>query len=223
MITGFNTDVEFEGRVFHCQTEDKGLDNPIIETLVYTGGQIVCARKNSYAQMLVAGDCQESSIQQRMEAQHRELIREIQDGSLTGQDLQPFGAGVISDRAFDEVVSSFLFDSVSIETPKLEWLDDSKPEIGATMRVALRVTDEVSDRPIAGVSVVVKHLGRQDAAVELGQGTTDEEGLAQIDCLMPGKVAKKDCIVCEAQVGEAPPSVRKPFKRRVKSKSAQLS
>ena len=83
MITGFNTDVEFEGRVYHVQTEDKGLDNPIIETLVYTGGEIVCARKNSYRQMLVKGDCHESMIQQRMEAQHRELIRSpmTQNGS----------------------------------------------------------------------------------------------------------------------------------------------
>ena len=51
-MTGFNTDIEYGGRVFHVQTEDKGLENPIIETLVYTGGQIVTARKTSYAQML---------------------------------------------------------------------------------------------------------------------------------------------------------------------------
>jgi hypothetical protein len=57
---------------------------------------------------------------------------------------------------------------------------------------------------------------------ELGQATTDAEGVAQVDCVMPSKVAKKDCIVCEAQVGEAPPSIRKPFKARRKSRSVQL-
>lgn len=221
MITGFNTDVEFERRVFHVQTEDKGLDNPLIETLVYTGGQIVCARKTSYAQMLLEGDCQESTIQHRMEAQHRELIREIQDGSLTGQDLQPFGASVISDRAFDEVVASFLVDSIPIENPKLEWLDDVVPENGATMRFSLRVTDEISDRPIVGVNVVVRHVGRGDLSIELGQATSDIEGKAEIDCRMPSKVTKKDSIVCEASVGDLRRTLSRPLK--VHSKSVRTS
>ena len=77
MITGFNTDIDFDGKAYHVQTEDKGLANPIIETLVYTGGQIVCARKNSYSELVVAGKAGETPILQRMEAQHRELIREI--------------------------------------------------------------------------------------------------------------------------------------------------
>ena len=55
MITGFNTDITCEGQVFHIQTEDKGLANPIIETLVYTGGEIVCARKSSYAELAESG------------------------------------------------------------------------------------------------------------------------------------------------------------------------
>ena len=76
MITGFNTDIENEGKVFHVQTEDKGVANPIIETLVYTGGQIVCARKTSYAELASAGELDEEVIHARMEAQHRDLIRE---------------------------------------------------------------------------------------------------------------------------------------------------
>ena len=38
MITGFNTDVKYKGTVFHVQTEDKGVANPIIESLIYKGG-----------------------------------------------------------------------------------------------------------------------------------------------------------------------------------------
>ncbi len=47
MITGFNTDVEYEGRVFHVQTEDKGRTNPVVESLVYSGGEIVASRRAS--------------------------------------------------------------------------------------------------------------------------------------------------------------------------------
>ena len=34
MITGFNTDVRHNNRVFHIQTEDKGDASPEIESLV---------------------------------------------------------------------------------------------------------------------------------------------------------------------------------------------
>ena len=45
MIVGFNTDIKHRGRVYHAQTEDKGKDNPLIETLVYTKGQILDTRE----------------------------------------------------------------------------------------------------------------------------------------------------------------------------------
>ena len=44
MITGFNTDVKFEDNVYHVQTEDRGLDNPMFESLIYIGGSIVAKK-----------------------------------------------------------------------------------------------------------------------------------------------------------------------------------
>jgi hypothetical protein len=41
VITGFNTDVKYRGVVYHVQTEDKGTQNPLIETLIYKGGEIL--------------------------------------------------------------------------------------------------------------------------------------------------------------------------------------
>src|SRR5438093_339781 len=52
MVTGFNTDVQHRGKTYHVQTEDKGLQNPIIETLIYMGGEILAARRTSYADLL---------------------------------------------------------------------------------------------------------------------------------------------------------------------------
>jgi len=43
VITGYNTDVEFDGVVYHVQTEDKGLDTPVILSLVYSGGAILAS------------------------------------------------------------------------------------------------------------------------------------------------------------------------------------
>ena len=37
MITGFNTDVPYDGVTYHVQTEDKGLETPLILSLVSAG------------------------------------------------------------------------------------------------------------------------------------------------------------------------------------------
>ena len=47
MITGFNTDIKHNDKVYHIQTEDKGLQNPYIESLVYVGGEILASKKTS--------------------------------------------------------------------------------------------------------------------------------------------------------------------------------
>ena len=55
MITGFNTDIEYNGQVYHVQTEDKGVDNPVIESLIYIGGEILGSRKLPYSKILTDG------------------------------------------------------------------------------------------------------------------------------------------------------------------------
>src|SRR3989442_11198313 len=55
VITGYNTDIKHNERVFHVQTEDKGVDNPIIESLIYMGGKIVASRQYCYATLLREG------------------------------------------------------------------------------------------------------------------------------------------------------------------------
>src|SRR3972149_72348 len=51
MITGFNTDVKYRGVVYHVQTEDKGAGNPLIETLIYKGGEILSSRRLPHASL----------------------------------------------------------------------------------------------------------------------------------------------------------------------------
>ena len=47
MITGFNTDIEHGGVTYHVQTEDKGLETPLILSLVYVGGAIIASKRTS--------------------------------------------------------------------------------------------------------------------------------------------------------------------------------
>ena len=52
MISGFNTEIKIDGVVYHIQTEDKGVNNPVIESLVYQGGAILASKRSSYKDYL---------------------------------------------------------------------------------------------------------------------------------------------------------------------------
>ena len=108
MITGFNTDVDYDGRIFHVQTEDKGRKNPVIESLVYSRGEIVASRNTSYAEYNDSEDYSEDEVMARMERQHQALIREILNGKFESDGPKPFGHNIISNRSLDEVVTEFL-------------------------------------------------------------------------------------------------------------------
>jgi hypothetical protein len=84
MNTGYNTDVRHGEVVFHVQTEDKGLGNPYIESLVYVGGQVLASKRASYAELIAEGkDYKE--IVALMDHQHRTMIAAIRHGKLDGK------------------------------------------------------------------------------------------------------------------------------------------
>lgn len=85
MITGFNTDIEYEGVVYHVQTEDKGLESPLILSLVYSGGAILASKRSRYEDLIEAGFKEEVLIQ-RLQRQHRLICAAINAGRL--EDLK---------------------------------------------------------------------------------------------------------------------------------------
>jgi hypothetical protein len=80
VITGFNTDIRHGDRVFHVQTEDRGLGNPIVESLVYVGGQILLSKRSPYADLVADGKVDERAVKQLMDLQHRRIIEAIRRG-----------------------------------------------------------------------------------------------------------------------------------------------
>ena len=88
MITGFNTDVEHDGVVYHVQTEDKGLGSPLILSLVYSGGAILASKRSPYEDLIAAG-FDEAALAQRLKRQHRLICAAINSGRL--DDLKRMG------------------------------------------------------------------------------------------------------------------------------------
>ena len=81
MITGFNTDIEHDGVVYHVQTEDKGLDSPIILSLVYVAGTILASKRSPYEDLIAEGFSDEA-LSERLKRQHRLICAAIHSGRI---------------------------------------------------------------------------------------------------------------------------------------------
>ena len=81
MITGYNTDVEHNGVVYHVQTEDKGLRTPVILSLVYTGGAILASKRSPYDDLIASG-FEEKALVERLERQHKLICAAVHAGRI---------------------------------------------------------------------------------------------------------------------------------------------
>lgn len=96
MITGFNTDVEHGGVVYHVQTEDKGLDSPLILSLVYSGGAILASKRSPYDDLIAQG-FDEAVLAERLQRQHTLICAAISAGRI--EDLKHMAQRTASARA----------------------------------------------------------------------------------------------------------------------------
>ncbi|HZN54077.1 MAG TPA: hypothetical protein VFB67_02040 [Candidatus Polarisedimenticolaceae bacterium] len=199
MITGFNTDVQYEGRVFHVQTEDKGLDNPVVESLVYTGGEIITSRRSSYGDLVRANEYSEQEIARRMETQHQAIIREILSGRFDPEGPKPFGYNIITNRSLDEVVLDFLAREVGLEQIRLEMAEQQTFVEGTEPTLNLRVLAEASDRPVAGAKVTVKLISTREKPKEVFSGTTAQDGRVEARFQIPDMPGANAAILFQAE------------------------
>jgi hypothetical protein len=81
VITGFNTDIEHEGVTYHVQTEDKGLDSPLILSLVYSGGAILASKRSTYDDLIATG-FNEKTLAERLQRQHKLICAAIHAGRI---------------------------------------------------------------------------------------------------------------------------------------------
>lgn len=134
MITGFNTNVRYRGRVFHVQTEDSGHSRPHVISHVYHGGTILASEKREYAEHLGDEDLP-GVVRRLMEDQHKVMVSRLKGGDYdaliteriagaeapsagappadaAGEASTPraFGEGLVSEQPLDEMILEYLVD-----------------------------------------------------------------------------------------------------------------
>ncbi len=85
MLVGYNTNVPYKGRLYHVQTEDNGLKNPVIITLLYFKGTILASKKISYAH-IASTPAHTEKVRELMKDQHKDMIKELIRGKHTEEE-----------------------------------------------------------------------------------------------------------------------------------------
>ena len=143
MITGFNTDIEYEGVVYHVQTEDKGLESPLILSLVYAGGAILASKRSRYEDLIESG-FDEAALAQRLKRQHRLICAAINAGRI--EDLKRMGGERGEEKAESESAPPpplQIEEPVSTPEPTLEIVDN------ASYYASLRETPEMATEVVS--------------------------------------------------------------------------
>jgi len=214
MITGFNTDVEYDGRVYHVQTEDKGLGNPVVESLVYSGGEIIDSIRSSYEEVTGTEQYAEAEVLQRMEAQHQSLIRAINNGKYDPEGPKPFGYNIITNRSLDAVVLDFLTHELGVERIRLDLEDDLVLYEGDEPTLRLRVLEETTERPVSGSRIVIKLISTKDKPRVLFSGTSDDAGRLEAKLTIPATPDAETAVLCQAEAAGTNSEVKRLIRRR---------
>jgi hypothetical protein len=81
MVFGYNHNLKHKGEIFHVQTEDSGVTNPHIVTLLNWRGTVISTKKTSYSDILKA-DNLPTVLKELMKEQHSEMMRRLESGEF---------------------------------------------------------------------------------------------------------------------------------------------
>ena len=185
MITGYNTDVRHGNRVYHVQTEDKGLTNPKVETLIYVGGEILDSYRSAYEDLLVKGALEEGTLQARMDEQHKSIIRDIKAGKYDATPPDDLEKEAFNDRPLDQAILEFLQREGDVDTLEVVLDQPLKPIFGEAFPLNFKVRLSRSQAPVAAAEVTVKLVSSLKKAVVLEAGKTDGQGVYAVEVKIP--------------------------------------
>lgn len=200
MISGYNTDVRHGDVVFHVQTEDKGEGNPLIESLVYVGGQVLAAKRSSYAEALAEGQPMQA-IAKKMEVQHRRVIAAIRSGKFAEKARQLMGGAATTttavaasktapvtetvkaevqsadpNRTLDQVILEYLTNEADQDQLMVEVEGEPKLVSGSPAHLVLSTTSSSSGQPLEGVRFEVRMISTVAEGKILAKSRSDEAG-----------------------------------------------
>lgn len=239
MITGFNTDIKHNDKVYHIQTEDKGMQNPYIESLVYVGGEILASKKTSYAEQAKTG-VDEKWIGGLMEQQHRTMIAAIKRGRFdqpadttkmtprpggptiaapTPEPLPKTASGstplpVNDEKTLDQVIVDYLASEADSEHLELSLLSQTDFFAGSPVELRVATRRSLSQNPIPAASIEVRVISTVEPPRVVFRGKTAADGTAVVRCTIPAFREGTAAVIISAQSPIGNDEVKQLVKRK---------
>lgn len=237
MITGFNTDIKHNEKVYHVQTEDKGVGNPYIESLVYVGGEILASKKTSYAEQLKTG-VDDKWIGGLMEQQHRTMIAAIKRGRFDAPadttksvtPVPPRSAPTIAaehpggsspapividdEKTLDQVIIDYLASEAESEHLELALMNQVDFVAGAPIEMRVAARKSLSQSPIPAAAIEVKIISTVEPPRVIFRGKTAADGTATIRCNIPAFRDGTAAVIISAQSPIGNDEVKQLVKRK---------
>jgi hypothetical protein len=231
VITGFNTDIKHNEKVYHIQTEDKGLQNPYIESLVYVGGEILASKKTSYAEQATSG-VDEKWIGSLMEQQHRTMIAAIKRGRFDGPadatrstarptlaqpapgeaEMPPMM--IDEEKTLDQVIIDYLASEAESEHLELSLVSSTEFYAGTAVELRVAAKKSLSQSPVAAAAIEVKVISTVEPPRVIFRGKTSADGTAVVRCTIPLFAEGTAAIIISAQSPIGNDEVKQLVKRK---------
>jgi len=237
VITGFNTDIKHNEKVYHVQTEDKGVGNPYIESLVYVGGEILASKKTSYAEQLKTG-VDDKWIGGLMEQQHRTMIAAIkrgrfdqpadttkasprpsmptltQDSGVVFEEAAAAPVAIDEEKTLDQVIIDYLASEAESEHLELALLNVVDFFAGAPIEMRVAARKSLSQAPIPAAAIEVKVISTVEPPRVIFRGKTAADGTATVRCTIPAFRDGTAAVIISAQSAIGNDEVKQLVKRR---------
>ena len=215
VLTGYNTDIQHSGTTYHVQTEDKGRENPLVESLVYTSGEILYSRRTPYHD-LVEQDVDKEAVASLMERQHRAIVDAVESGGLgrltgTNGEVPEEDDTTITHNVEERPADS---EEPSLDQVILDYLESQRGQVhlilraaidhdffyGAETEISVTAVDSLAHEPQTGVTISVLFKSTAEPRrLVLAEGTTDDDGRFSAEAEIPSYSGGTSAVVITAK------------------------
>lgn len=211
MLIGFNNDVQYRGKTFHIQTEDRGLSTHQIETQIFHAGAILDTRIVSYAELMSVEDSDARNVQIRklMQVTHRELYLNLFKGKYDQfAGLEPRQSADTTSEEPDP--DSF--------TPSQERVPDAA-RLVEEGRSTLRIQEDVDHVDLNSLKAKLARITSESAAVASSQASVASDDEDEDDMDVPTQITSLDALPEMVQTERQTPQKPSPSLLRVSAAS----
>ncbi len=188
MNFGFNSNVRVGDALYHVQTEDRGPSHPFLDTVVYLSGRVIYKRSTSYEKFAggMEAETLAKKLHERLSQQHREVIAELEAGSLQTRDKAK------ATTAVSEIEQEETLD-LRLLNPK-SWFAAGN----VVLEIELNAKNSKQGISDADIQACLEH---EKQRIPCAEERTDAQGHAALKFPMPANVAEGSSLVVRATDG----------------------